>query len=1090
VAEGAGDASGPATGLKPGVLTALLQEVAAAPDVREVEPASLPPGTAIGRFEIIRELGRGGFGVVHEAKDRDLGRQVAVKLVRPGRITEEEGKVSREAEAIARLAHPNLITLHEVGRSEQGPFLVFEFLRGKTLQERLDDGPMPVQEAVHIAAEVARGLAHAHAEGVVHRDLKPSNVFVTNKGQVKILDFGMAHAFGRRRLSGGTPAYMAPEQWEDAPEDERTDVFALGVMLYRMLTGEYPFPEGKGRWAAEPGRPRKLDVPGTPELADLVEKMLERNPTARPRDGAAVLAALTPVEEKLRARPANGQPPGHAKRRKATFGDLLAELKRRHVFRVMAGYGIFAFAVLQVTEPIMHGAHLPEWVLTAVLILLALGFPVAVILAWIFDLTSQGVKRTASATGPDAPSFGRSRLLLPLAVSAAVLVLAAVGAGGWHAWRGAGRDDPKVPADGRTVVAVADFANRTGEPQLDAMTGLFVTSLEQSKKLVLLTRGRLVETARQLGLSTDRIDEVAGRGAGRKVGAAVLLVPTVHKLGATYVVELRALDLAKDQYRFTVKETAASQDQIIDLIDRLSDRTRRELHETPAEVAGSRVEIGKALTRSLEAYEHYLKGRELRLKQCDYLGAEREQRRALELDPEMGAAHMELGVLVLLNGGAREESDARFREARKRTASLPEKERRIVELDELVTPTVPVAGDKELQKAKVMKGLDELLARYPDDEFVLYWGGWVHSFFKEWEKALEFHTRSIVIDPGQCYVVGYAMGHLARLGRADEGLPMLRRAVEARPNATNRARLAQELARREPEEASRQAREALRLAAAGQTDAFLPGACALAHSGSVDEAVASARRLATEDGGTDVSRQSGRDLLAVLAAVRGRPREAGERYEPPSNPRRFNLNFNPRALLLAAGRSGNRSPAAAAELRDGPPVAFKAGELALFGDLAGAAEAAVSLEPGSQPEVHYRAVRAAVERRWGEAIPALSPMQTAWKTASVGIGDPRVAYRLEATLLLGEALLESGRTADALAVLESADAFVACGYMAAAHLPGIWVLRARAYEKLGRPADGLKDLDRLRALWKDAEPGLPLHAQAKAMRARLAAAPR
>ena len=168
-----------------------------------------------------------------------------------------------------------------------GPYLVFEFLRGKTLQERMDDGPMPVQEAVHVATEVARGLAHAHAEGVVHRDIKPSNVFLTNKGHVKVLDFGMAHAFGRRRLSGGTPAYMAPEQWEDAPEDERTDVFALGVMLYRMLTGEYPFPEGQGRWSGEPATVRTLDVAGAPELADLVEKMLDPSnpPTSRRRGG-------------------------------------------------------------------------------------------------------------------------------------------------------------------------------------------------------------------------------------------------------------------------------------------------------------------------------------------------------------------------------------------------------------------------------------------------------------------------------------------------------------------------------------------------------------------------------------------------------------------------------------------------------------------------------------------------------------------------------------------------------------------------------------------------------------------------------------
>jgi hypothetical protein len=170
VAEGDRGASGPATGVKPGALTALLEEVAATPEQREAEPAPLAQGTVIGRFEVLRELGRGGFGVVYEARDRDLGRQVALKIVRPGRATLEEGKVTREAEAIARLAHANLVTLHDVGRSEHGPYLVFELLRGKTLEERIEDGPLPLQEAVHIATEVARGLAHSHAEGVIHRE--------------------------------------------------------------------------------------------------------------------------------------------------------------------------------------------------------------------------------------------------------------------------------------------------------------------------------------------------------------------------------------------------------------------------------------------------------------------------------------------------------------------------------------------------------------------------------------------------------------------------------------------------------------------------------------------------------------------------------------------------------------------------------------------------------------------------------------------------------------------------------------------------------------------------------------------------------
>ncbi|HET8732550.1 MAG TPA: serine/threonine-protein kinase, partial [Anaeromyxobacteraceae bacterium] len=578
MSEGAGEGSGRATGVEPGALSALLQEVAAAPEVRETEPATLPPGTLVGRFEIVRELGRGGFGVVYEARDRDLGRSVAVKVVRPGRVRDEEGKVAREAEAIARLGHPNLITLFEVGRSEHGPFLVFELLRGKTLDLRIEEGPLPVQEAVHVATEVARGLAHAHAEGVIHRDLKPPNVFVTNKGQVKILDFGMAHAFGRRRISGGTPAYMAPEQWEDEPEDERTDVFALGVMLYRMLTGEYPFPEGEGRWAAEGVAARKVDVPGAPGLADLVEKMLDRKPKERPRDGASVLEALEPIEARLRTRPADGKPPEHARRRKATFGDLLAELKRRHVFRVMVGYGVFAFAVLQVTEPIMHGAELPGWTLKAVLAALALGFPLAVVLAWIYDLTAQGVKRTPSAAVSGGRSFGRSRMLAPLAVSAALLLLAAVGAAGWHAWNGTKITPATHGTDARPMVAVADFSNETGEKELDSVSGLLITSLEQSRGLRVLTRSRMFDVARQLGKGdVPRIDESLAREVGRRVGARAVLLAAIRRTGDGYVVDLHAVDPSRDEYLFTVRERAAGKAAVFDLVDRVATVSRERL---------------------------------------------------------------------------------------------------------------------------------------------------------------------------------------------------------------------------------------------------------------------------------------------------------------------------------------------------------------------------------------------------------------------------------------------------------------------------------------------------------------------------------
>ena len=271
-------------------MSTLLADLARAPsnDLGDDWEAWLHPGATVGRFELLREIGRGGFGIVWEARDRELRRGVAFKAVRAGdRASLREEALVREAEAVAQLTHPNLVTLYDVGRCEHGPYLVLELLRGQPLSKQLEKGKLTAREALHLAIEVAKGLAHAHAAGVVHRDLKPANVLVCKDGQVKVLDFGFAHAFGFKRINGGTPAYMAPEQWEDAPEDERTDIFALGVLLYRALSGELPF-AGK---SSEDRAPR-LDVPDLPQLGTLVGQMMARDPRARPRNGAALLSEL------------------------------------------------------------------------------------------------------------------------------------------------------------------------------------------------------------------------------------------------------------------------------------------------------------------------------------------------------------------------------------------------------------------------------------------------------------------------------------------------------------------------------------------------------------------------------------------------------------------------------------------------------------------------------------------------------------------------------------------------------------------------------------------------------------------------------
>ena len=276
----------------------------AQPDGARPSPATkeLSPGMVVGRFEMVKEIGSGGFGVVFEARDKDLGRSVAFKAVRPGvRTRQLDAMLLKEAESAASLQHENIVSIFDYGQSEAGPYLVLELLRGETLAARLARGPLPVHEAVHVATQVARALAHAHGAGLLHRDLKPGNVFLTQSGGVKVMDLGLAHFFGQPVGLSGTPAYMAPEQWKGEAQDGRTDVFALGVTMFEMLAARRPYEVRADRSTVlDPGPEPKLEhahVP--PRLRKLVERCIAKDPARRPASARAVQEELLAVERDL-----------------------------------------------------------------------------------------------------------------------------------------------------------------------------------------------------------------------------------------------------------------------------------------------------------------------------------------------------------------------------------------------------------------------------------------------------------------------------------------------------------------------------------------------------------------------------------------------------------------------------------------------------------------------------------------------------------------------------------------------------------------------------------------------------------------------
>jgi Tol biopolymer transport system component len=284
---------------------------------------SLAPGVRLGAYEIVAPLGAGGMGEVYRARDARVGREVAVKIL-PAEFSSDPERLTRfeqEARASAALNHPNILALFDVGQHQGAPFIVSELLEGQTLRERLAGGPVPVRKAIDFAIQIAHGLAAAHEKGIVHRDLKPENVFISSDGRAKILDFGLAKLTQPEPvLSGisvlpttppqttpgvvlGTIGYMSPEQVRGHAADHRSDIFALGTLLYEMLSGRRAFGGDTPMDAMSsilkedpPDLPTTGDRMIPPALARIVDRCLEKNPSARfqsTRDLAFALEGLS-----------------------------------------------------------------------------------------------------------------------------------------------------------------------------------------------------------------------------------------------------------------------------------------------------------------------------------------------------------------------------------------------------------------------------------------------------------------------------------------------------------------------------------------------------------------------------------------------------------------------------------------------------------------------------------------------------------------------------------------------------------------------------------------------------------------------------
>lgn len=535
----------------------------------------------IGPYKISERLGTGGMGEVFKAYDDRLERWVAIKRIRPGKEDTDENRQRflREARATAALNHSSIVHVYDIFRDDESDCIVMEYVDGKTLQSLTADGPLDPSEVARLGREIAEGLAAAHEKNILHRDLKTENIIVTPEGRAKILDFGLARPLISEELDSsltgkgqlvGTSRAMSPEYVGGDRVDERSDLFAFGVLLYEALTGHSPFKAPNTlatlkQVIVHQQPPAREINPAVPrELSDLIDRLLEKSPEERPQSAKEVAADLTWIS-------------GHL-----SSGSVTATASSSQDLNAPNG----------------------EWSLT---------------------------------TTMRHPRLRRYWLGL-----AAIIVVALVGA---YFLGSRERLNPATPGENVKIV-LGDFQNRTNDPLLDdSLDVAFRTGLEQSRFIEILPDGQIqAALGRMKREPTSAIDVQLGAEICQREGAQWLVMGSIVKVGPNYSMSAEIIDPHNQSRIFTAGDTAATQGDILRMLQRIVRQLRTELGESAAAIEKDSVPLAKVTTHDLEALKMYSLGWTATA-QGNFQDAILLLNRALERDPEFAMAHAKLGTV-------------------------------------------------------------------------------------------------------------------------------------------------------------------------------------------------------------------------------------------------------------------------------------------------------------------------------------------------------------------------------------------------------------------------------------------------------------